>query len=271
VAGVDVAGFSELLQVEGKPVYQLRVPGASAIKDWERLRKRVDETGYWPVVTRFDGPWEASDVLSGAAAAAAAAAAWVKGLKRRTGKTYDKRLGVTGMLLAAADDLDVDGWVAEHRLPEMSDLERRAAEQVGTMPPPPRRRKEKAIFRSVRNPGFGDGFLDEVPIVLWPTRRGEEVPALMRYGGWNACPMPHEHVAVMRRWAERYEAEVLAIAGDVVEFRVGRPPKTDAAAVRLLREQYAYCSEVTVSADAGAMRRLAGPLKAARVWSFWWD
>jgi hypothetical protein len=92
----------------------------------------------------------------------------------------------------------------------------------------------------------------------------------MRYGGWNACPMPHLQVALLRRWKEKYDAELVVAGGDVVELRVGKPPKTDEAAKELAREQFSYCSDI-VNQGTETIERLATCLKNGTVWYFWWD
>lgn len=43
--------------------------------------------------------------------------------------------------------------------------------------------------------------LEPLPIVhiaLLPTRQGWQVPAFLRYSGWNACPNPEEHVCMLK-------------------------------------------------------------------------
>jgi hypothetical protein len=82
--------------------------------------------------------------------------------------------------------------------------------------------------------------------------------------------MPHVQVMLFRRWKEKYDAEPVVIAGDVVELRVGRPPKTDEAALELAREQYSYCDDI-VSQGTMTLERLAESLKGGTVWYFWWD
>jgi hypothetical protein len=129
--------------------------------------------------------------------------------------------------------------------------------------------KPNTKFRSVHDVLSGKP-LKNVIVSLWPTSEGSEVPALMRYGGWNSCSMLHVQVALLRRWKSEYDAELVVIVGDVVELRVGKPPKTDAAAMELAREQYIYCDDI-VTQGTITLERLAESLKNGTVWYFWWD
>jgi len=45
---------------------------------------------------------------------------------------------------------------------------------------------------------------ERVHILLLPTSSSWEVPAYLRFGGWNACPLPEVHVATLRSWHERF-------------------------------------------------------------------
>src|SRR5205823_525791 len=82
----------------------------------------------------------------------------------------------------------------------------------------------------------------KVSIALLPTRTPWEVPAYLPFGGWNECPEPHEHLALMKHWCDAYGAEPFGIGSDVVEMFVTRPPEDLQRARLLAREQYAYCA-----------------------------
>ncbi len=77
-------------------------------------------------------------------------------------------------------------------------------------------------------------------------------------------------MARLRRWQERFGAEVVAVSHDVVELRVLRPPTNPAVCVALAHEHYAYCGDI-VHQGFGSLARLAGSLLDARAWYFWWD
>jgi hypothetical protein len=102
------------------------------------------------------------------------------------------------------------------------------------------------------------------------TTKGYEVPAYVSWGGWNECPMPEEHVAVLRHWNEIYGAEIISLTGDVLECTVSRPPTDKEAAFRLAHEQFLYCADI-VHQGVGTLFALAAQLMNSRNWYFWWD
>jgi Domain of unknown function (DUF4253) len=70
----------------------------------------------------------------------------------------------------------------------------------------------------------------EVFFGLIPVASSWLVPAYLKIGNWNDCPEASVHVAFFRSWFERYGAEVVTVANDVIEFQVARPPRTVAQA-----------------------------------------
>lgn len=264
-AKVDAKKLQAFGSVDEKPIYQFLAEAMDAIRLWEKLRAVVAQTGYWPlVIERSEGVWLKSDLMD----SNAISASWAKGLKKDTGRNYDKKLGVTGMILQAGLDLDANAWLKKNRLPDPKpedDEWAMLAEEAGTkLPTTKPNTKFTCVFDVLSKKPKG------VSVTLWPTTDGWAVPALMRYGGWNSCPRPHVQLALLRRWKERYDAELVAVAGAVVELRVGKPPKTEVAALDLAREQYSYCDDI-VSQGTMTLERLAEGLKNGTVWYFWWD
>ena len=109
-----------------------------------------------------------------------------------------------------------------------------------------------------------------VHIVTLPTRASWEVPAYLRWGGWNACPAAEVQCATLRRWQDLYGAELVGIDRDTINLRVKRRPKDRAEALALARECYAYCPD-TVDQGVGTIEALAATLMASDWWFFWWD
>jgi hypothetical protein len=97
-----------------------------------------------------------------------------------------------------------------------------------------------------------------------------EVPAVFGWGAWNECPAPGAHVAVLRRWAAMYGAEVVGISEDIIEMRVARPPVSRDDALALAREQFAYCPDI-VAQGVETISNLAATLRGSTAWYFWWD
>jgi Domain of unknown function (DUF4253) len=109
-----------------------------------------------------------------------------------------------------------------------------------------------------------------VMIGFVPTTQSWQIPAYLRFGSYNACPSPAEHVSVLRRWEQQYDAEVVGVTHDVIELRVGRPPTDRDRALALAYEQYAYCPDI-VDQGVETLDALAATLLSGSVWWFWWD
>jgi hypothetical protein len=107
--------------------------------------------------------------------------------------------------------------------------------------------------------------LARVHIILVPARDATEIPAHLRYGGWNACPEPAMHVAVLRKWQAEYGAELVGLTSDTIQLRVARRPQTRADAWKLALEHDRYCGEVE------DLESLAAELMVSDWWCFWWD
>jgi Domain of unknown function (DUF4253) len=112
--------------------------------------------------------------------------------------------------------------------------------------------------------------LMKVQLVLVPTTQSWQVPLLVGYGGYNACPYPEEHAAVLRRWEQQYGAKMAAMGPDYLELVVEQPPTTRGAAIALAAEQYAYCPDI-VDQGTGTIEELAAALYQGSTWYFWWD
>lgn len=112
--------------------------------------------------------------------------------------------------------------------------------------------------------------IEKVHILLIPARAGWEVPAFLRWGDWNACPPPEYHVAALRRWHERFGAELIGINGDTLNLRVANPPRSRVEAIALARELYGFCPDI-VDQGVGTISALAASLTASQWWYLWWD
>lgn len=106
-----------------------------------------------------------------------------------------------------------------------------------------------------------------VMIATFPTEDWTEVFAYARFGGWNACPWPHEHVAAFRHWTARYRLELVGMSHDALQLRAGKRPETREEALALAREHYAYCPDL----GEQTLSELAAGLMANDWWFFWWD
>lgn len=112
--------------------------------------------------------------------------------------------------------------------------------------------------------------LEKVHILILPTEKSWEVPAYLRWGGWNACPDPELHVAALRSWHERFGAELAGLNGDTMNVRIRNRPKDRRQAWQLAHELHAYCPDI-VDQGLGSMASFASELMRTDWWFFWWD
>ncbi|HSX54999.1 MAG TPA: DUF4253 domain-containing protein [Sphingomonas sp.] len=112
--------------------------------------------------------------------------------------------------------------------------------------------------------------LSEAYLLMLPARASWEIPAYLRWGNWNACPPAEYHVAALKRWHERFGAELVGIGADMMNVRVKRRPSTRDEALALADEQYRYCPDI-IDQGVGSRSALATLLMASDWWFFWWD
>jgi hypothetical protein len=111
---------------------------------------------------------------------------------------------------------------------------------------------------------------DEVVIALVPAEASWQVPCLLKFGGWNECPRPEEHSAVIRQWEQKYGARIITVSNDTIEMQVAKPPSSREEALDLAREQFVYCPDI-VQQGTQTIEALAATLLNGTVWFFWWD
>jgi hypothetical protein len=239
--GVDTASLRVLAKRGPAEIHVLTVHGSEAIALWRRLHALAGETGCWPVLLGSEQEPAfgiASDSL-GDPGALPPAEIIQEGLKIEPAAWLKAR---------AAED-------PESYEVEEEDWPEDAGEQAEfTIPCDILTKKPH----------------ERVLLALVPASVSWEVPAYLNFGGWNDCPEPPVHVAFLKRWHEAWGAEVVGIAGDVVEMEVARPPKDRAAALALAREQFLYCADI-VHQGVGSLEALGAILLGGKVWYFWWD
>jgi hypothetical protein len=97
-----------------------------------------------------------------------------------------------------------------------------------------------------------------------------QLPAVLKFGGWNECPNAEVHCAFHRDWQERFGAEITGMSSDVVECLVKYPPTDQKTATILAWQQYWYCSDI-VDQGVESVSNLAATLIHSPYWYFWWD
>lgn len=220
------------------PYPHVTVPGTEALTTWERLRR---EGKGWPVIVGNDE--EFAQLIDGFGANSEAGPA---------------------AILAAAGKVRLPG-----------DLKKAFAEEYGGEAVAeegewPARGKAGQPGLTVASDILTGKPHARVHIVQLPTVDGSEAPAYLRWGGWNACPAPELHVALLRQWKQGYGAELVGLSGDTMNLRVARHPASREEALAVAREQYLYCVDI-VDQGVGALRPLAASLMESDWWFFWWD
>ncbi|MBF5041841.1 DUF4253 domain-containing protein [Aggregicoccus sp. 17bor-14] len=239
----------------------VRVPGAEAVQEWTRLRALLAAHGLYPVLLGDEESLARhAETLDDATGSAAPRVREVL-----SGPPFDAREWAHDKLAGEAAEMREYGEEEAARHDE-SVLPLLDATGPVVLPADVQPLRSFTIPTDI----VSGKFLPEVTLAVMRASAPWEVPLQLRYGGWNACPLPEENARLMRSWAERFGAEVVGISHDTVELRVARPPQDAAAALRLAVEHYAYCSDI-VHQGVESIEGLAATLLGAPVWFFWWD
>ena len=217
------------------PFEIIRVPGAEALSNLAALRLRGD---VYPVLL---GNAENIEILL---------------------ENYEFLEESTEELLGAAEEIDPDEWFSTRLDADPEYYEEERGEWPEDVQPDSTILGHIDLISGEPHP--------EVAIALVPSDAAWKVPCHLKFGGWNECPFPAEHSALMKRWQEKYGAEVVTISHDTVEMQVRRPPETREEAMALAREQFIYCADI-VSQGTQTIEALAASLIKAPTWFFWWD
>ncbi|MFE6222403.1 DUF4253 domain-containing protein [Streptomyces sp. NPDC057854] len=109
---------------------------------------------------------------------------------------------------------------------------------------------------------------------LVAARGGHEVPVLLPrvyttwgwagYGDRGLTPL--DTSALLRRWHERWSAELFFAYGSYLELVVDRPPLDPRGAAQAAAELRAYCHDTVDDAV-----KTGDTMARSTVWSLWWD
>jgi hypothetical protein len=277
---IDVASLRPLFALHGDKVHGLAVDGYDAFDTWEKLRDLVPQTDHWPVILGRDGNEDlpTKRIVVNAATLAEEMIEYPD----------------TQSILREAENVNVIKWIAkkQHQHVQCVKEELEASLQAGDKQeadrfrallaqPPELQGVERADWPEDAEPSCRlsigvtlthdqDMNSYNVTIALLPTSQSWQAPAILKFGGWNACPRPHEHVAFLRYWQEHCGAQVVCLTRDTIECLVSRPPQSRFDALLLARDQYCYCSDIIVQ-GVGSLDALAARLLHGESWYFWWD
>ncbi len=107
-----------------------------------------------------------------------------------------------------------------------------------------------------------------VHIALLPTDDSTAAPAYLRAGGWNHCPEAAAMVAALRSWRDRYGAELIGFAHDIMNIRTQIGPASREEALALAWEHYLFCGDVL---NDQTLAELGAELIDDDWWYSWWD
>jgi len=270
--GIDVTTLAPLYTGVDGAVYRLVVRGEKALDTWHALRAIVATTGYWPVLLG-DEEWA----------------------RRHAGAMEldgENGWGSAHQIIAAAVKIDVPAWletqidrITEHyrpprgAWPDAPAIREMLAKHNAWLHAPPdneldilyQHGYERMVDAGGRLPR---GLVPLVYLALVPTRQSWQVPAYLKFGGWNEAPLPAEHVAVLKYWSRRHGAEVLAMKFDTVELLIRRPPATDREALEVAWEYFGYspdCLPGEHDDPTHSIEGLAAFVRYTHIWGFWWD
>lgn len=261
-AGINIPALENLVTSCGETLYILSSHGSQAIQIWRKLRELVSETGHWPVLV---GKEEELDVLHEQVQFSnfgttkeiidrALAIDEVQWFNREHEKLVDELLEFGGQLYSDSAEESLGGREEFRGIPR------------GLWPAESSPSHDFSIPTDLVT---GEPLL-RVNIALVPATTCWHVPAYLRFGAWNECPQPDQHVALMRFWQQSWGAEVVGITHDIVEMYVRKPPSNKVDALKLAKQHYLYCQDI-VDQGTQTLEALAAILLGSTVWHFWWD
>ena len=227
--------------MSARPFTTLGIPGTSAIETLESRRAAYPQSGEYPFLigsaeelTRIHEAAEYNE--------------W----------EFDD-------IIQNALSLDLSQWIQERR-EEAAKYEFSESDLQGEWPGEILDKGSASLHRDM----LSGEFISEVFLGLARISEPWHLPAVLKYGEWNACPEPEVHCAFHRQWQSKFGAEITGMSSDIVECVVKRPPRDQAASLELAWQQYWYCADI-VEQGCGTVSSLAATLITSNYWYFWWD
>jgi len=265
-AGIDSKSLAVVTWLESSPAcFSLQGEGSNAMSLWGRLRSLTEYTGFWPVIAGDDErlnllrdnyelelkSWEEKVSVFGEPAS-----------RHAEHSASSLRLNASGETLALEHWFDAK--ISEQPESTICEEGQWPVDLPGRQPQVLSLTKKYDYLVGAERP------LKRIYTLLLPLTIPWHVPAFLHLGGFSACPQTDVHVAIAKRWNQRYGAEIISASNDTIEMQVNSPPKTKDEALRLAREQSIYCTSI-VRHKFGTIASLAASLIDASLWSFWWD
>lgn len=260
---IDVRSL-DLLAENSEGVYRIIVPYEQVLSTWKALRSLVELTDYWPSILGAEPEMER--ILE-----------QVKDYHREIKDIAGVRKTVNSVsrIVELAYKVDIADWVRKEIELISEDMK-----IVG----------EQFDFRHSEWPEDSVISLEDdtdpydkielhwynsekpepnVYIGLFPTRQSWQIPAFLRFGAFNGCPHPDEHVAFLKHWDDQYGIEVVVMGADEIQVHVSSLPPSREQALILAQEQLLYNRELDWNDTS--IEEMASGLMKSRWWFFWWD
>ncbi|MBS2003569.1 MAG: DUF4253 domain-containing protein [Candidatus Obscuribacterales bacterium] len=216
--------------------YMIDVRADRSFEAWKIARSLVEKTGYYPVITEeYDQLFEYMEFED----------------------EYDSAATIKAALSA-----DVAKFFKE-RADEFAD--NMNEDRIGTWELAQEETASEDFYLASRS--GADSILQ---LVFCPTKISWQVCAVLCWGNSNDGIAPANHSAVHKYWGTEYDAELVCITIDLMEFLVKKPPTTKEAAMKLAHEQFVYCPDI-VDQGVQTVANLGKSLINSKKWFFWWD
>ncbi len=219
----------------------LKVAGSDAIRVLNEHRKSYPTTGLYPFLI---GDAEDFERIQGAS-------------------HYNKE--EPSAMIRESQDLDLEEWIGERRR-EAEEYDLSPDDLLGDWPGEIVEKGSIGLHKDL----LSGKVRSEVYLGLAKIEAPWQLPAALKYGGWNDCPYSEVHCAFHRRWQENFGAEISGMSSDIVECIVTKPPTDQESAIALAWEQYWYCADI-VDQGCESIANLAATLLNSNYWYFWWD
>ncbi|RTL43701.1 MAG: DUF4253 domain-containing protein [Candidatus Melainabacteria bacterium] len=248
-AGIDTSTFQRV-SIEGgededeesnrsdpaDSFYMIDVSADKSFQTWKLARSLIEKTGYYPVITEdYDQLFEYMEF---------------------------EDENDTAVTIKAALSANLAEFFKE-RTEELSDANDR--ERIGDWATAQEETASEDFYLVSRS--GSDAILQ---LVFCPTKISWQVCAVLCWGNSNDGIAPANHSAVHRYWGTEYDAELVCITIDLMEFLVHKPPTTKEAAMKLAHEQFVYCPDI-VHQGVQTVANLGKSLINSKKWFFWWD
>lgn len=238
-AGIDPQPYKSVDCALAPGCFELEMNRVGAQGMWQKLARVSEQTGYYPVFPVDDDIDAFMPIISTGGAVAAPPELVSELLAKGRIPSFDT--------LTDFQSFDIDSWVRS----KAKDC------KIGNF--------SKQHFGHVSPPISGK-------LLLLPVKYSWQVPAILRLGGWNGHPHPAAHVAMQKRWFDKYGAEIVSIGIDTMYMDVKRPVRTKEEALALAAEHLAYCRDNIMQGMGDfTLSGAAIDLIDSDCWAFWWD